>query len=42
MSTTSLIHMFANIYRAIKSKEDSDILQQDLDNVTDWAGVEHG
>ena len=31
--------MFADdtkIYRTIKSKEDCDILQQDLDNVTDW------
>ena len=31
--------MFADdtkLYRAIKSKEDCDILQQDLDNITDW------
>ena len=36
------IHMFADdikLYRAIKSKEDCDILQQDLDDVTDWGRI---
>ena len=36
------IHTFADdikLYCAIKSEEDCDILQQDLDNVTDWGRI---
>ena len=35
--------MFADdamLYRAIKSKDDCDILQQDLDNITDWGRIQ--
>ena len=36
------LFMFANdtkLYHAIKSKDDGDILQQDLDNITDWGRI---
>ena len=41
-SVLSNLYMFANdskLYRAIKSKDDCDILQQYLDNITDWGRI---
>ena len=40
-SVLSNLYMFADtkLYRAIKSKDDCYILQQDLDNITDWGSI---
>ena len=41
-SVLSNLYMFADdtkLYCAIKSKDDCDILQQDLDNIIDWGRI---